>query len=229
MMQEPAAAPPAAGADSVQWAWLDACRDAGRLRGREPALQPEATTTATPRAAVAAPIKKLQVGRLRLALQADRGGEDRAIWVCDVVESGGLRGFFDRSDLMEITQAKLKEEVQASRIARRSSTRTRSTRWVRLEYEWAKSAGRKIVGLYDGDRFRWDQVSKWRANFRMRSSTPSSTIRRIIGSNRRRACSPPSRPPPTPPTPPTPPPTRTRLPITSATTTTTTTDAFGLG
>ena len=79
--------------------------------------------------------------------------------MCDV-KSGGLRVFFDRSDLMEITQAKLKEEVQASRVlVTILDPYTFDSEWVRLEYEWA-SAGQPIVGLYDGDRFRWEQVSE---------------------------------------------------------------------
>jgi hypothetical protein len=32
---------------------------------------------------------------------------------------------------------------------------------VRLENDWAKQAGRPIIALYDGDRFRWEQLSKY--------------------------------------------------------------------
>ena len=42
--------------------------------------------------------------------------EDRAIWVSDVVEANGLRPFFDRSELTEISRDRLRADVQASRV-----------------------------------------------------------------------------------------------------------------
>merc|ERR1712136_133618 len=42
--------------------------------------------------------------------------EDRAVWVADVVEVRGLRPFFDRSDLLEITASALEQAVLASRL-----------------------------------------------------------------------------------------------------------------
>ena len=39
---------------------------------------------------------------------------------------------------------------------------TFDSEWVCLENQWAREAGRPVVALYDGDRFRWEQLCKWR-------------------------------------------------------------------
>eukprot|EP00966_Prymnesium_polylepis_P215175 4983448-Prymnesium_polylepis.1 len=42
--------------------------------------------------------------------------EDRAVWVADVCEREGLLPFFDRSDLVEITEPALKKALMASDV-----------------------------------------------------------------------------------------------------------------
>ena len=92
--------------------------------------------------------------------------EDRAIWVSDIAEAEGLKVFFDRSDLTEISSAKLESCVRDSRvIVTILDPYTFDSEWVTWENEWARDAGRPVVGLYDGDRFRWEQIAKWRESF----------------------------------------------------------------
>ncbi|KAH8072583.1 hypothetical protein JL720_11150 [Aureococcus anophagefferens] len=42
--------------------------------------------------------------------------EDRAIWLADLFEGEGLKVFFDRSDLLEISEAALRDAVRVSRV-----------------------------------------------------------------------------------------------------------------
>jgi len=41
---------------------------------------------------------------------------------------------------------------------------TFDSEWVCLENQWAREAAIPVVPLYDGDRFRWEQLAKWRAD-----------------------------------------------------------------
>lgn len=89
--------------------------------------------------------------------------EDRAIWVSDIAEGDGLSVFFDRSDLTQISKDKLKESVEASRVlVTILDPYTFDSDWVTLENEWARDAGIPVVGMYDGDKFRWEQIGKWK-------------------------------------------------------------------
>lgn len=89
--------------------------------------------------------------------------EDRAIWVSDIAEGDGLSVFFDRSDLTEISKDKLKESIEASRVVVTIlDPFTFDSEWVTLENEWARDAGIPVVGMYDGDKFRWEQICKWK-------------------------------------------------------------------
>ena len=92
--------------------------------------------------------------------------EDRAIWVSDVAEGEGLKVFFDRSDLTEITKEELHRSVAASKVlVTILDPYTFDSEWVCLENEWALQAGRPVIGLYDGDRFRWSQIAKWKEEY----------------------------------------------------------------
>jgi len=89
--------------------------------------------------------------------------EDRAIWVSDIAEGEGLSVFFDRSDLTQITKEKLRESIEASRVVVTIlDPYTFDSEWVCLENEWARDAGIPVVGMYDGDKFRWEQIAKWK-------------------------------------------------------------------
>lgn len=89
--------------------------------------------------------------------------EDRAIWVSDVAEGEGLSVFFDRSDLTEISKERLKLSVESSCVlVTILDPYTFDSEWVTLENEWARDAGIPVVGMYDGDKFRWEQVAKWK-------------------------------------------------------------------
>ena len=92
--------------------------------------------------------------------------EDRAIWVADVADGHSLRVFFDRSDLTEITREQLRKDVHCSRVmVTILDPYTFSSEWVCAEYEWAIEANRPVVGMYDGDRFRWEQIAAWKDDF----------------------------------------------------------------
>jgi hypothetical protein len=43
--------------------------------------------------------------------------EDRAVWIADVAEGHGLLPFFDRSDLVEITEPALKQALLLSDVS----------------------------------------------------------------------------------------------------------------
>merc|ERR1719261_1965385 len=89
--------------------------------------------------------------------------EDRAIWVADTLDSAGFKAWFDRSDLQEITMDKLKEAVESSHcLITILDPFTFESPWVVKENEWARDANIPIILLYDGDRYRWDQLAKWK-------------------------------------------------------------------
>ena len=72
--------------------------------------------------------------------------EDRAVWVCDVAEGRGLRAFFDRSDLLEITEAALKEALLVSDVLLTViDPFTFNSQWVFKENLFAANLGIPIV------------------------------------------------------------------------------------
>ncbi len=88
--------------------------------------------------------------------------EDRAVWVADVCEGAGLKVFFDRSDLTDISEEVLERSVQESRVlVTVLDPHTFESDWVVKENQWAAEVGRPIVPIYDGDRHRWDTLKKW--------------------------------------------------------------------
>ena len=88
--------------------------------------------------------------------------EDRAVWVADVCEGAGLKVFFDRSDLTDISEEVLERSVKESRVlVTVLDPHTFESDWVVKENQWAAEAGRPIVPIYDGDRHRWDTLKKW--------------------------------------------------------------------
>mmetsp|Transcript_65103 Transcript_65103/g.108157 ORF Transcript_65103/g.108157 Transcript_65103/m.108157 type:complete len:662 (+) Transcript_65103:39-2024(+) len=89
--------------------------------------------------------------------------EDRAVWVSDVAEASGLRPFFDRSDLIEITEPALKDALLASDVCVTVlDPFTFNSTWVFKENLFAANVGIPIVAVYDADRFRWEgQLDKW--------------------------------------------------------------------
>ena len=88
--------------------------------------------------------------------------EDRAVWVADVCEGAGLKVFFDRSDLTDISEEVLERSVKESRVlVTVLDPHTFESDWVVKENQWAAEAGRPIVPIYDGDRHRWDTIKKW--------------------------------------------------------------------
>ena len=90
--------------------------------------------------------------------------EDRAVWVADVCEGAGLKVFFDRSDLTDISEEVLERSVKESRVlVTVLDPHTFESDWVVKENRWAAEAGRPIVPIYDGDRHRWDTIKKYAA------------------------------------------------------------------
>ena len=87
--------------------------------------------------------------------------EDRAVWVADVCEGAGLKVFFDRSDLTDISAEVLERSVKQSRVlVTVLDPYTFESVWCVRENRWAAAAGRPIVPIYDGDRHRWDTIKK---------------------------------------------------------------------
>jgi hypothetical protein len=83
--------------------------------------------------------------------------EDRAVWVADVAEAMGLVPFFDRSDLIEITEPALKDAMLRTDVCVTVlDPFTFKSLWVFKENLLAVNAGIPIVPIYDADRFRWD-------------------------------------------------------------------------
>jgi hypothetical protein len=83
--------------------------------------------------------------------------EDRAVWVADVVEGAGIVPFFDRSDLLEITEPALKDAMLRSDVCVTVlDPFTFNSLWVFKENLLSVNAGIPIVPIYDADRFRWD-------------------------------------------------------------------------
>ena len=90
--------------------------------------------------------------------------EDRAVWVADVCEGAGLKVFFDRSDLTDISAEVLERSVKQSRVlVTVLDPYTFESVWCVRENRWAAAAGRPIVPIYDGDRHRWDTIKKYAA------------------------------------------------------------------
>jgi len=88
--------------------------------------------------------------------------EDRAVWVADVCEGAGLKVFFDRSDLTDISEEVLERSVKESRVVVTVlDPHTFESDWVVKENRWAAEAGRPILPIYDGDRHRWNTIKKW--------------------------------------------------------------------
>ena len=88
--------------------------------------------------------------------------EDRAVWVADVCEGAGLKVFFDRSDLTDISAEVLERSVKQSRVlVTVLDPYTFESVWCVRENRWAAAAGRPIIPIYDGDRHRWDTIKKW--------------------------------------------------------------------
>ena len=74
-----------------------------------------------------------------------------------VCEGAGLKVFFDRSDLTDISAEVLERSVKQSRVlVTVLDPYTFESVWCVRENRWAAAAGRPIVPIYDGDRHRWD-------------------------------------------------------------------------
>ena len=72
--------------------------------------------------------------------------EDRAVWVADVCEGAGLKVFFDRSDLTDISTEVLERSVKQSRVlVTVLDPYTFESVWCVRENRWAAAAGRPIV------------------------------------------------------------------------------------
>ena len=94
--------------------------------------------------------------------------EDRAIWIADVLASSevDVKAWFDLSDLSEITMDSLKQAVEeAAMLITILDPSTFDSEWVQAENAWALAAGLPILAFYDADRYRWDEISQWRAEF----------------------------------------------------------------
>ena len=77
--------------------------------------------------------------------------EDRAVWVADVCEASGILPFFDRSDLLEITEPALKEALLASDVlVTVIDPFTFNSIWVLRENVFAFNLGVPIVVSKDG-------------------------------------------------------------------------------
>ena len=89
--------------------------------------------------------------------------EDRAVWVADLCEAYGWRPFFDRSDLVEITEPSLKAAMLNSEVCVTVlDPHTFNSLWVLKENLLAANAGIPIICVFDSDRFRWNgQLDKW--------------------------------------------------------------------
>ena len=101
-----------------------------------------------------------------------------------VCESRGLCAFFDRSDLLEISEEALRDKVLASKVVITVlDPHTFNSEWVRLENEWAARAGVPIVPVFDEDRWDWKgQLDKWQrvypSFFTRQAVTVSKAFRR---------------------------------------------------
>ena len=88
--------------------------------------------------------------------------EDRAIWLADLFEGENLKVFFDRSDLLEISESVLHDAIRKSRVlVTVVDPVCFESEWVANENRWAHECGRPIVAFYDRDRHGWDDISKW--------------------------------------------------------------------
>jgi hypothetical protein len=89
--------------------------------------------------------------------------EDRAVWVADVCEAHGFLPFFDRSDLLEVTEAALHSHMRRSNIVVTVlDPLTFSSIWVLKEHYCAYNEGIPIICVYDADRYRWTgQLDRW--------------------------------------------------------------------
>lgn len=134
--------------------------------------QAQATTKSVLEERLAAPLPSLPVDRLRKDGKFDifvshakklLETEERAVWVSDVAEAHGLLPFFDRSDLIEITEPALKAALLKSEVVVTVlDPHTFYSQWVFKENLFAANIGIPIVVVYDGDRFRWEgQLDKW--------------------------------------------------------------------
>ena len=112
------------------------------------------------------------------------GTEDRALWVVDTLEEGGLNVFFDRNDLDEISMDKLKEHVLSSAvIVTVLDPATYDSEWVRKEHEWAEAAGIPIVPFYDADLYKWKDLSHWVSKYPAWFRTPAVEYHRAFHRN----------------------------------------------
>ena len=112
------------------------------------------------------------------------GTEDRALWVVDTLEEGGLNVFFDRNDLDEISMDKLKEHVLSSAvIVTVLDPATYDSEWVRKEHEWAEAAGIPIVPFYDADLYKWADLSHWVSKYPAWFRTPAVEYHRAFHRN----------------------------------------------
>jgi len=93
----------------------------------------------------------------------EQSTEDRAIWAADALDAAGYSAWFDRTSLAIIDKASLREAVLGSDLlVTIIDPFTFDSEWVQLENRWAMEMGIPIVPLYDGDRYRWGDISKWR-------------------------------------------------------------------
>lgn len=90
------------------------------------------------------------------------GTEDRALWCVDVFEEAGMKPFFDLQNLEEISREQLIKDVKASKaLVTVIDPETFNSEWVLLENQTAVDHNIPIVPFYDGDRWKWNDISFW--------------------------------------------------------------------
>ena len=90
------------------------------------------------------------------------GTEDRALWCVDVFEEAGMKPFFDLQNLEEISREQLVKDVKASKaLVTVIDPETFHSEWVLLENQTAADNNIPIIPFYDGDRWKWNDISFW--------------------------------------------------------------------
>ena len=94
------------------------------------------------------------------------GTEDRALWIVDTFEEAGMKPFFDLQNLEEISREQIIKEVKSSKaMVTVIDPETFRSDWVILENQTAFDNGIPIIPFYDGDRWKWNDISFWVGEF----------------------------------------------------------------
>ena len=94
------------------------------------------------------------------------GTEDRALWLVDTFEEAGMKPFFDLQNLEEISPEQLTKDVKSSKaLVTIIDPETFKSQWVILENQTASDNGIPIIPFYDGDRWKWNDISFWVAEY----------------------------------------------------------------